>query len=190
MGSYIRSVQRLTRQARRVVIPPEESIQAALRVLARSPVIKYPPFMEAEVRLLGAYRAQQPYGIYDPLWQDITNGLPEAWIYAVHEAAEMQAFADMGVNPFVADTFRRNLEEAHLQAAAIEIQYLQDWAQQIGHHLPELALETENPIRKQFSGHLKLLTELKARLNWPDPTDSELTTARQFWTHILRGERA
>jgi hypothetical protein len=100
----------------------------------------------------------------------------------------MQAFAEMGVNPFRAELFRRHLEEAHLRAVLFELQYLWDWSQQIGLAAPELALETENPIRKLYPGHFRLLAALQARRNWTDPKVSELETARQFWVQILRKE--
>lgn len=189
MADYIQAVGRLSLQARTVVALPETEIEAALGFLSYSPVAGYPAFIEEEVRLVAAYRAAvTAAGSYDFVWRSIAAGDSEGWIYAVHEAAELQTFADMGVNPFDATQRSLYFEEAHKRATLVELRYLRDWSRDLNLNTSELALEMENPIRGTSHTQAQWIDSLQSEQNWPAPTDVELQEARQFWQHVLRGK--
>jgi hypothetical protein len=171
-----------------MLLPPEEEVLAAIGILSRSPVHGYAPFDEEEVRLIAAYRVYASRGAIDVVWRGISEGDWNSWIYAIHEAAEIQTFADMGFNVFDRVAFDRHLSQAHLHATLVELRYIQQWAGQVGLDTPELALETENPMRKQFPElHRALLTALAAHQGWSAPSTAELQTARAFWEQIRTG---
>ena|SRR5579872_351493 len=190
MGSYIRSVRWLSARSKRVASPPEMDVVAARHVLSHSPVGGYPSFTGTEVRLLALYRVASGGGLADSVWQSIVAARPEAWIYAIHEAIEMQAFTDIGADPFSKAEWRDHLPEAHLRATIYEVQFLRDWARQEGLDAPEVAIAMENPMRNVFPAqHRTLLATLQARQGWLWPTDGERRTAQRFWQAILRGEQ-
>jgi hypothetical protein len=161
-------------------------MQAVIRFLADSPVAGYAGFTEEEVRLVAAYMAAVSPGGYNFFWRSIILGYTEAWAYAVHEAAELQAFADMGINPFDSAQRDAHLEEAHLDAVVAELRFLRAWAMHLQIDAPELAIEMENPVRKQSYHHANLLRALQARMGYPDPMATERRRARQFWQQITQ----
>jgi hypothetical protein len=140
---------------------------------------------------MAAYRAQlSKTGGYDFIWPAIVLGEPLAWVYAVHEAAELQAFADLGVNPFDRAQFAEYLPEAHLRATVAELRYLRYWARQEGLDAPELTFAMENPVLKAYpDSQARWIGLLQSHENWPPPTYRERRKAAQFWQRVLRGER-
>ena len=186
--SYIEAVDKLLRQSRHITGPSEDETQTVLHILARSPVDTYAPFTRDEVRLIGRYR----YSLdkQDRLWEILVKGSPETWLTAVHEAAELNAFCQRNANPFLFRTWDANLPEAHLQAVAVELQFLKAWANQLAMELSESAIEKTNPIRKQFAHqHQRVFAQLALRMNWNEPDEAEMRTAEQFWRRILSEER-
>src|SRR5438045_3426698 len=109
MGAYILATDWLQARMGKGRLLPADDLGSAERVLAASPVSGREPFSIAEVRLVGAYRLRVARGGYEFVWPTIVAGEPEAWIYAVHEAAELQAFADLNANPFRTPSFSRAL---------------------------------------------------------------------------------
>jgi hypothetical protein len=187
-AEYIAAVDVLTQQAVSITQPAEFEIQAAIRTLSQNPVLVFPRFTESEVRLIGAYRAHLSRGAsYDPVWRAIVQDAPEAWTIAVHEATELQAFADRQANPFDWQAWQTYFEEAHLQALVFELQYLREWARQDGQEIPELALEMENPFRQMSRDHRKFVGLLQSRYGWASPSDQEKQEARSFWQNLLQG---
>ena len=186
MGAYIQAVAELSEWARNVSGFPEAEIQAAIAFLARCPVAGYPPYDEDEVRLVAAYLAESGGISYNQFWRGMVAGYAEAWSYAVHEAAELQAFADAGVNPFDAAQRRNSLKAAHLQATIVELRFLSKWARQRQFDTSEMAIELANPIRSQLSSHRELAEELQAHQSYPAPTPEQLESARQFWRQITQ----
>jgi hypothetical protein len=175
-----------------IALPDDHELQAALGVLAQSPVVGYVSFTEAEVRLLGAYRAfVSQTGGYESVWSSIVGGDWNAWIYAVHEAAELEALAEMGFNPFDSPTWNSNWQEAHLNAVLEELRFLTQWAAQEGWEAPPLAIERENPERKQYpASHARLIDWLQQSQQWSVPTPAECETASQFWQTIWQREHS
>ena len=188
MADYIPVAERLTYQARHVVPPPEAEIQQAVRVLSNCPVPGFASFDEAEARLVGIYREYlSPRTINlrrDGIWDAIISDDWYAWIVAVHEAAELQAFAEQGINPFNRDRFNKHLEKAHLRGTVVELRFLCAWAKSLNLDVSELAIETENPIRKQTKGHPFLLQGLQVENSWATPTSEELALATLLWRQI------
>lgn len=188
MAVYIRAVDVLSRQIGRTILPPDREIEATLHALSGSPVVGYEPFTEAEVRLIAAYRSKMARGSYDAVWRGLVGNAPEAWAYAIHEAAELQALADLGLNPFDTTLQQESFEEAHLRAVIRELFYLKDWSRQAAIETSELAIEIENPLRKLFGSQARLVRLLQSRQGWQQPTASERQAARRFWQRILTGE--
>ncbi len=108
---------------RNVPFPDAHELQAAQDVLSLIPVVGYGTFTEAEVHAIGVYRLAVSQGAYDAVWRGIVGHAPEAWVYAVHEAAELQAFVDLTINPFDAIIRQLSLLEAHTHAVIVELQY-------------------------------------------------------------------
>jgi hypothetical protein len=187
---YIPAAGTLLYQIGHIVMPDDHELQTALGVLSQSPVVGYAQFTEVEIRLLGAYRAfVSQAGGYESVWSSIVEGDWNAWIYAVHEAAELQAFADRSINPFDSATWHSNWQEPHLKGVLAELQFLTDWALQEGWAAPPLAIERENPERKQYpTSHARLIDRLQQRQQWLAPTPAECETATRFWQTIRRRE--
>jgi hypothetical protein len=187
MATYIVAVD-IVAQFAMDDLPPDELI-AATKALSHPPVSGYAAFDVNEVRLIGQYRlAVSAEGGYETVWPSIVRGLPEAWVYAVHEAAEIQAFADLGVNPFAPDEFMVYLEEAHIRATLAELRFLKDWSKQSNLEASELAIEVANLERAQFkAGHARLLNELRGRQGWSLPTAREIEIAAEFWRLLRAG---
>ena len=188
MPAYIQAVDTLAAQAKGIAGFAEVDVQAAATFLARSLVVGYAAFDVEEVRLIAAYRAASSRGAYDAVWRSLVAGYPEGWTYAVHEAIELQAFANAGVNPFDAEQRNRYLPETHLIATAAELRFLYTWAEQQQFRVSEFALEWENPVRNTSTRHSAFLTALQARWGYPDPTPQEREAARQFWRQITQEE--
>lgn len=192
MSAYIQAFDTLLLQAGRIAQPPEAELRAVTRMLSQSPVVGYVPFAETEVSLIGVYRSSigRRYNPvhFDPVWRDIVAGVPEAWTYAVHKAAEIQAFVDLGANPFDYVQFDRYLEDAHRHAVVNELRFQQAWAAQVGFDMTELALETANRLRGQFPGHARFVQQLQLHQGWPTPSDEQQQSAEQFWLLLLRGD--
>ena len=92
MTEYIGSLgQQMAHLAQ--VMPSVAELLEAERVLSQSPVPGYRGFTADEVRTLAAYRCQFAAGVNDGVWAAIVQNRPEAWLYAIHEAAEIEAFA-------------------------------------------------------------------------------------------------
>jgi hypothetical protein len=140
---------------------------------------------EIQVLLIGKYRLSYPLGVADPVWKAIYAGWPEAWIYAIHELAELQAFHDIGVNPFHLALRMENLSEAHLRAIIVELRFLQRWAIHLGMTAGELAIEAENPLRAWIRNHQQLMIQLQSHTGWDAPTPEALVSARLFWQTVL-----
>jgi hypothetical protein len=188
MSSYIPEIATLAAQAPASLIPSATELIAAGSVLAQCPVTTYPAFSEDEVCILGCYRYS--FSLVDPIWKSVVIGLPEAWVIAVHEAAELDAYAGMGLNPFDKEQWLDGLEEAHLKATSVEVEFLKRWAEQSDLTLPELAIEIANPMRGQFPReHALLITKLIGTYGWPLPTENEQEAARQWWARILEQQR-
>jgi hypothetical protein len=186
MERYIGDVKRLLRQAGSIALPLEAEIQSAIKALSVSPVAGYPPFTAEEVYLLAAYRVALAQSLMDDTWKRIVNGEDLAWIYALHESAEIHHLQTRGVNPFRSVTESSFFAEAHLQATLIELQYLQEWAVQYGIEVSLSAIERTNPVRGQFPhAHRLLLLHLETHQNWLTPLPEELERAHQFWRRIL-----
>ena len=100
MPKYIEDIELLSEYAADVFSATEDEIQAAVRVLSANPVDGEPEITEENIRLVSQYRLSFSLGNADPIWQEIWQGKPTAWVYAIHETAELQAFAEMNVNPF------------------------------------------------------------------------------------------
>lgn len=112
-----------------------------------------------------------------------------AWFLAIHEAAELQAFAEREINPFDFTMWERTWQEPHFQAVRAELEYLRAWARQAGSDTSEIALETVNPIRGLLvNNHSSFVERVRIRENWSHPTETELQSALQFWQQI-RSER-
>ncbi len=188
MSAYIQAVETLQVQASGIAGVSEADVQAASVFLSRCPVTGYTAFATEEVRLVAAYRAAASRGAYDTVWRSLTAGYAEGWAYAVHEAAELQAFAEAGINPFDAVQRDRYLPEAHLRATAAELRFLNSWAQQQHLRTSEFALEWENPVRGASIRHAAFLSALQARWNYVNPPEQERKAARQFWQQITQEE--
>jgi hypothetical protein len=185
MLQYIPDADKLMPFLANMVSCHEEGIQAAMKRLSHSPVVGYEPFTEQEVRLIAAYRATLTLGGYDFVWPGIVAGGWEAWIYAIHEAVELEVFATLNVNPFDFDEWKRNWSEPHRVAVLYELRFLQDWAMQSGFKTTEIAIETENPIRGILvHEHRNFIGSLREHTAWLPPSFEELQTARQFWQFI------
>jgi hypothetical protein len=184
MTKYIANIETLVEEAPFGLIPPEVELHAASYVLSRCPIQMYPAFTEMEVRIVGCYRYS--FSLSDPVWKSIFAGSPEAWIFAVHEAAELNAFAQMGLSPFDKQQWLDGLGEAHLQATVVEVEFLKRWSEQSGLTLSELAIEAANPIRGQFTReHTLLIAKLARNYGWSLPAENEQEQARQWWLQIL-----
>lgn len=189
MTDYITDLETLELQAARIPLPAMPEMQQAAEALVSSPVAGFRSFSSCEVQLVGQYRTFVSRGSLDVVWKGIVKGDWNAWLYAVHEASELQAFADLGVNPFDLDSFERDLSEAHLRATISELQYSRRWAAQIGLDLSEIAIEIVNPMRSLFPpAHRKLIHALQVREGWADPTAEQMQLGNEFWRSI-RGER-
>jgi hypothetical protein len=183
LAAYIGEPAALLRQASRVTMPNRTQLRDAARVLAQSPVQGQQGFTRQEVRVLAAYRSQfAAKTSADPIWEAIYQGQPEAWLYAVHEASEIEAFQAMGVNPFDWAQWRLHFLEAHEKEVIAENAFLLAWAKQLGYTTSEMALEMANPLRRPLLGQL---SRLQRRTGWPDPSVSELEQARQFFRRVL-----
>ena len=191
MASYITSVTRILEQAEPLVELSEPEVKDAIHTLSQSPVLGFPAFTPAEVSLLGIYRRFVSQGALDVVWQGMVAGDWNAWPYAIHEAAELQAFFDLEVDVFDCVEYGRMLWEAHVQATLVELQFLSTWAEQREWRTSKLALEMQNPMRKQFPfAHQKLLDALSEQEGWMPPTPAFLEDARAFWQAIRIGVRA
>jgi hypothetical protein len=191
LGSYLQTQGTLLLfQAASYTTPPASERRAVLSVLQQSPVSGYSAFIDVEVGLLGVYREtlnpRALSGRIDDVWDDMRTGQWYAWLYAIHEAAELQAFADIGHNPFDVVQWRANWKIPHLRATTAELLYLRAWSQQLGMNIPELAIESEHPIRSGYAPHLKQMQDLQAFHGWPTPTVAERQAAQQFWQQIRR----
>jgi hypothetical protein len=113
----------------------------------------------------------------DGFWEAIVTGEWNAWPIAVHEAAELHAFMEIGVNPFDHLQFGRNLETAHFRAVLTELRFLCEWARSLGMEASELAIEAENPMRKPMRSHAGLLQRLQTDTGQPYPAQAELDSA-------------
>jgi hypothetical protein len=187
MKGYISDPEKPTWWAQGVAEAPDVEIQAGLILLSYAPVSEYRGFTENEVRLVAKYRRTFPLGANDPVWKAIYTAQTEAWVYAIHESAELQAFADMEVNPFDVKLRIAYLAEAHLRATIAELHYLQIWAAQLKLTTSEMALEESNPLRNWTRQHRHQLIDLQIRTGWPQPTAAELQDALSFWRQILGG---
>jgi hypothetical protein len=185
--SYIDAVSKLTQQSEAIASPPRRQLNAALRILFNNPVPGEPAFTALEVGLIGKYRITFATGLNDPIWQAIYSGHPEAWIYAIHEAAELQEFSKLGADPFVMEERTQNLYDAHLCATIFEIQYEQKWATHLGYFTSEMALEVENPLRNWIRHHDRLLEAIQAQTGWHPATETEQIAAQMFWNALLKG---
>jgi hypothetical protein len=183
LADYIRDAEKLWTLASHALLPPELEIDSALRILSRNPVAGYAAFTEKEVRLIAAYRVAVG-GLADVFWQEIVIGGYMAWAFAVHEARELQAFAEEDLNPYDEAPRKVNLLRMHRAAMVFELQYIRAWARQLGFELPELALERRNPVRRCFSGQAQDIEAIQSETGWPDPTLDELDRAEQFWTLV------
>jgi hypothetical protein len=182
------SLDVLTKQAEASVSPVQTQIDAAVRHLAINPLPGEPGMAQVQVRLIGKYRLSYPLGTADTVWKAIYSGWPEAWIYAVHELAELQAFCDIGVDPFNFALRMENLSEAHLRAIIVELGFLQRWAIYMGMAIGELAIEAENPLRAWIRNHWQLMAQLQSRTGWDIPGPDDLILARSFWqTTLVKG---
>ncbi len=188
MPGYIQALDILSTQARGLTNFSEEEILAAIAFLSRCPVLEYHAFTEQEVRLIAAYMKAASGHAYNAFWRSMVSGYPEAWTYAVHEAAELQAFAERSLNPFDAGQHNAYLAEAHLKATVQELVFLRAWAKQLQLRAPELAIEMENPIRSQSVRHKNFLETLRGYQQYPEPTLEELQIARQFWQRLTSEE--
>jgi hypothetical protein len=186
LPDYIRDAEKLGILARHALLPPLAEIRGAWRILARNPVAGYAAFTEKEVRLIAAYRVALG-GLADAFWQEIAIGGYMAWAFAIHEARELQAFAEEDLNPYAEAPRKANLLRIHRAAMVFELQYIQAWARQLGFELPELALERRNPVRRYFSGQVQDIEAIQSETRWPDPTLNELDRAEQFWTLVRQG---
>lgn len=191
MGYYIPDEAALTLLAWTTFTPPEPEIQAALVVLGRSPVTAFPPMNETETRLIAAYREtlnpRLLTGRMDDVWEAIADGEWYAWLYAVHETAELQEFASGATNPFDRQQWNTNWRNAHLRATLYELRYLRAWANQLGTDAPELALELRHPIRSGFGAHARHVADLQLLAGFASPTVDELSAAALVWYKIKRG---
>jgi hypothetical protein len=185
LAGYIEAVDKLLMLARRSYEPPAHEVKAARDALSHCPVRGYASFTAKEVRLVGYYLCRlDPDATY---WKAIASGLPEAWMLAVHEAAELDAFSQAKVNPFDAEEWEAYQPEAHLQAIATEVQFLKAWADQLAIDVSEAAIEQSNPFRKQFSHQHRInLARLATRLDWDEPEEADIAAAEQFWDRILK----
>ncbi len=191
MAYYVTAEQALLLLAQGIFVPPDEEVEQAKRVLEISPAVGYPAFAEGEVRLIGVYReALSPRmlsGRIDEVWQAIVEDEFYAWLYAVHEAAELQEFANQAVNPFDRVQWNAHWKQPHLRAVLFELQYLRVWARQLGEEVPELALEMQHPIRGGYGSHKLFVQDVQTQTGWLMPTLSELQAASQFWQQIKKG---
>jgi hypothetical protein len=188
LAEYIPAVRKLARQGDHITFPPIADIQRAFHILSKPVVAGYPPFTKAEVRVIAAYRAYLKVGGFEFVWPSIVAGDWTAWLLAIHEAAELQAFADLDANPFVYTVWERNWQEPHIRAVLAELRYLRGWAQQMGIETSENALEATNPIRGLLQDdHLDFMQVLEARTGWSAAAENESQTARRFWQEIRSG---
>src|SRR5437879_1154757 len=123
----------------------EEQIAAALKVLSMSPVSGYTGFTERDVRRIARYR--QLGGPADQIWHSIYTCAPEAWPMAVHESAELDALAKLGVDWWDRGELYAGLRMAHPRAVEAEALFIQAWGRELGLELSLCAIELANPIR-------------------------------------------
>ena len=186
--AYITTIGLLESLAMGKSEPPQAEILSVLQMLTNNPVEGYPAFTFREVRLMGVYREllnpRIVTGRIDDVWEDIRRGEWYGWLYAVHEAKELQAFVDIGVNPFDMVSWRHYWKACHLCATAFELQYLRDWAVQLGFDVPEIAIEQTHPIRGRYAVHAQHLRDLREAEGWQEASEDDLPTAAGFWQQI------
>jgi hypothetical protein len=184
MGSYIGPVaHQMATNA--IVMPPEAMLQRAEQTLAVSPVPGYPGFISDEIRTLAAYRCQHLMGVADLIWQAIINAAPEAWMYAVHEAAEIEALTAAGIDLLQRSAWERHMPQAHAVACIVEAGFLKAWADYLGYNTTTMALEINNPVRKQFTSHRSVIVDVQYTTGWEWPNISEEADAVAFFQEIL-----
>jgi hypothetical protein len=171
---------------RAAVLPPEIALRKAEQTLATSPVPGYPGFIPEEVRALAAYRCQFLSGREDAVWQAIVDAASEAWLYAVHEAAEIEALVASGIDYLQTDELKHHLLSAHITACTVEDGFLWAWTSHLGYNTTEMALEITNPIRKQFASHRQNIVSVQRHTTWPWPDEAQLNEAIAFYRRILR----
>lgn len=191
LAVYITAWRKLLPLTKGLIVPPNSEIRAACSILSNSPVAGYPRFIPTEVRLLGIYREtlnpRSLSGRMDDVWIDIVQNEWYAWLYAVHEAGELQAFAEIDVNPFDLSMWKSHWKVPHLRATVGELRFLRGWSRRLGIDVPELAIESEHLLRKGYASHVQFIRDLQADQYWSASTSSELEAARQFWQQIKRG---
>jgi hypothetical protein len=167
-------------------IPLMTALLMAQDVLKVSPVPDYPGFTIEEVRVLAAYRCQHRIGTEDIIWQHIVSGLPEAWLYAVHEAAEIEAFVAFGIDFLQRQIWEPFLPKAHVMACIAEDSFLKAWADHLGYNTTEMALEIANPIRRQHLSYWANVDAVQMVSGWAEPSESQELQAQAFYKWILR----
>ncbi len=195
--TYIQDAERLN-NFQPVDTPPQSELQAALRVLAHSPVSGYLPFSSEEVETVGKYREllapRRLTHRADDFWNAIVNGEWYAWLVAVHEAAEIDALTRFGINPFDSRQFNAfntfsnpDFTAAHVETSLIELQYIQDWAKQLQYATSLVAIAMQHPINRSLNPtYQQFVKTLQTREGWPDPTQEELDAAIEVWNVVRR----
>jgi hypothetical protein len=163
---------------------PLSQVTQAAHHLASAPVSGYAGFSTAEIQVLGVYRYVLG-GSNDRIWSAIVDGKPEAWMYAIHEAAEIEAFATAGIDFTNRQKVEQNLSTCHIAACIAEDHFLHKWASELGYNTTETALEIQNPIRKGYPSHRIWIARIIATTEavWPD--EDQEGQAERFFRRIL-----
>jgi hypothetical protein len=197
-AAYIPAAAFLSSFTSAMLAPPISEVQTAEVVLSQSPVLSYSSFSTDEVEIIGKYREMlAPRALTnrtDDFWEAIVTDEWYAWLVAVHEAAEVDAFIRIGINPFDSTqldlySIFNNLDfaTAHIEASLIELQYIQDWAKQLNRDTSYTALALQHPINKVLNpNYRQFVKTLQTREGWPDPTQQEMDTAGEVWNAIRR----
>lgn len=182
--AYIARARRLWAELANTPSPSSDELDRAVFNLRRSPVEGFPSFARLEVTLIARYRLQ--FTRHDDVWRSVVDGRPETWIFAIHEAAELDSFARSRVNPFDRTQFLSGFRTAHFTAIRVELDFLAGWPDQLGVRTSRFAIEWTNPIRGQYTAnHRRTLDDIAGQNGWAEPNDSELACARQLWAIIL-----
>ena len=197
MQFYIQDAERLN-SFQTIDTPPQSEIQAAARVLAHNPVVGSLLFSIEVVELVGKYREllapRRLTHRIDDFWNAIVSGEWYAWLVAIHEAAEIDALARRGINPFDSRQFNAfntfnnpDFAAAHVEASLIELQYIQEWAKQLQRATSLVAIALQHPINRSLNpNYHQFVKTLQTREGWPDPTQEELNAATEVWNAVRR----
>ena len=183
MSDYIGSESQAIATGAHVQISASQVRQAELHLAAR-PVQGYAAFSTAEIEVLAVYRFVLGGG-NDQIWAAIVAGKPEAWMYAIHEAAEIEAFTAAGIDFTNPQEIKRDLSACHVIACIAEDRFLHTWASGLGYNTTEIALEIQNPIRRGYPSHRFWITRIMATTGalWPD--EDQEHEAQSFYKRIL-----